>query len=570
MSAQDGMARCIRGLWLAILPLAVACTAAQPTLPGGRNELVETDRSPQKAIVIALSYEPATLEPSFGSGSGNRDMSALFSGFLAYLTPDQQPMPYLAEELPSLEKGTWKVLPDGTAETTYRLKKQARWHDGQPVTAHDYAFAHQMHLDPAMPTTKIDVDRRMAAVRPIDDQVLFIQWKEPYLWAGMVHGPNFPALPKHLLEEQYLADKAAFANGLHWSREFVGNGPYRLDRWEQGVEMTLRAHDGFALGKPPIDQIVLKFIPDANAIVANLLSGTVDAAFHSSISFAQNSALEQARWQGTTEYWPGSAHYLEFQTRDWGNLQRAVLDVRVRRALLHAIDRHAIVDGLYAGKASVLHFWLSDDDAAYRAADRAVLKYEHDVGRARALLSEAGWIRSSDGQFRDPSGEALHVPLISQNEDIDQQQATIVADNWKTLGVSPEVRVMSPGQQRDNEYRTKIPAVAYNNRPMGYDTMVWLNPQVPMPENRWRGNNYSGYFNPVLEELWPKVLATIDNSAREALIVEALSAMTADAIINPLHYRPRAMAYRAGLVGPQQPWVGEAALIWNFWEWHWR
>jgi len=564
------MAHSIRHLWLAILPFVLACAAAPPATPGGQTAGSERAAVTQKPIMIGLAYEPATLEPSFGAGSGNRDMSALLSGFLAYLTPDQQPMPYLAEELPSLEKGTWKLLPDGTAETTYRLRKQAMWHDGKPVTAHDYAFAHQMHLDPAMPTTKIDVDRRIAAVRPIDDHVLLIEWKEPYLWAGMVHGPNFPALPKHLLEERYLADKVAFADGLHWSREFVGNGPYRLERWDQGVEMTLRAHEGFALGKPPVDQIVLRFIPDANALVANLLSGAIDAAFHSSITFPQNRALEQAGWQGTTEYWPGSAHYLEFQTRDWGNLQRAVLDVRVRRALLHAIDRHAIVDGLYAGKASVLHFWLSDDDAAYRAVDRAVPKYEYDLGRARALLGEAGWIRGSEGQFRDTRGETLDVPLVSQNEDIDQQQATIVADNWKTLGVNPEVRVMSVGQQRDNEFRTKVAAVAYNNRPMGYDTMVWLNTQVTTPENRWRGNNYSGYFNPVLEELWPKVLATVDARARETLIVEALGAMTTDAIINPLHYRPRAMAYRMGLVGPQQPWVGEAALIWNSWEWQWK
>ncbi len=334
--------------------------------------------------------------------------------------------------------------------------------------------------------------------------------------------------------------------------------------------MVLRAHEGFALGKPPVDQIVMRVIPDANALVANLLGGAIDAAFHSSISFTQNRALEQAGWQGTTEYWPGSAHYLEFQARDWGNLQRAVLDVRVRRALLHAIDRQTIVDGLNAGRTSVLHFWLSEDDAAYPVVDRAVSKYSYDVSRARELLEEAGWSRTADGQFRDVRGQTLDLPLVSQNEDIDQQQAQIVVDNWKTVGVNAAVRVMTVGEQRDNEFRTKVAAVAYNNRPMGYDTMVWLNTQITTPENRWRGNNYAGYFNPVLEEQWPKVLATVDNRAREALIVEALGAMTADAVVDPLHYRPRAMAYRHGLVGPQQPWIGEAALIWNSWQWQWR
>src|SRR5688572_22820211 len=196
----------IRYLSLAALLLVAACAPTAPASQGGQAIGADRPAMPQKPIVIGFSYEPANLEPSFGQGSGNRDIAALFSGFLAYLTPDQQPMPYLAEELPSLEKGTWKILPDGTAETTYRLRRNATWHDGHPVTTHDYVFALQMHLDPEMPTTKIDVDRRMAGVRPIDDHTMVIDWKEPYLWAGMVHGPNFPALPKHLLEEQYLAD----------------------------------------------------------------------------------------------------------------------------------------------------------------------------------------------------------------------------------------------------------------------------------------------------------------------------------------------------------------------------
>jgi peptide/nickel transport system substrate-binding protein len=520
--------------------------------------------------LVAFSYEPAVLEPSMGSGSGNRDIAALLSGFLAYLTPDQQPVPYLAEELPSFEKGTWRVTPDGRAETTYRLKKNAAFHDGTPITAQDFVFAYQLHVDPALPMTKVDVDRRMAAVRALDEQTLFIEWKEPYLWAGTIYGPNFSPLPRHLLEEPYLADKAAFANGLHWSREYVSSGPFKLERWEQGVEMTLRAHEGFALGRPQLDTIVLRFIPDANAIVANLLSGTIDAAWHSSISYAHNRALEQAGWQGTTEYWPGSAHYLEFQTKDWGNLQKAVLDGRVRRALIHAVDRRAIVEDLYAGKADVYYYWLSDDDPSYAAVDRAVPKHAYDPARALSLLAEAGWTRGGDGQLRNAGGENLQIPLVSQNEDMDQQQANIVADNWKTLGFAPEVRVMTTGQQRDNEFRAKIAAVAYNNRPLGYDTMVWTSGQIPTAENRWRGNNYASYVNPALDELWPRVLSTYDAREREVVLIEALTVLATDAVINPLHSRPRAMAYRDGVTGPKLPWIGEAALTWNAWEFRWK
>jgi hypothetical protein len=105
---------------------------------------------------------------------------------------------------------------------------------------------------------------------------------------------------------------------------------------------------------------------------------------------------------------------------------------------------------------------------------------------------------------------------------------------------------------------------------MGYETMVWIRAQVPTAERRWRGNNYSGYSNSVLEEQWGKALSTPDPKEREPFLVEALTSMTADAVINPIHSRPRAMAFRHGLVGPKQSWVGEAALAWNSWEWHWK
>jgi peptide/nickel transport system substrate-binding protein len=561
--------RSVACLALAILPLAVACAGAVPANPNqtGRQEAAAP---PAKPVVIGFSEEPPNLEPSFGAGGRSREYAALLSGFLAYLSPEQQPVPFLAEELPSLEKGTWTVLPDGRAETTYRLNRRATWHDGKPVTAHDFVFAHQVHLDPAIPATRIEVDRRMAAVQAIDDYTLFIQWTEAYLWAGMVFSPYFAALPRHLLEELYLTDPAAFINGPHWNREFVGTGPYKVERWEQGVELVLRAHEGFVLGKPQVELLILKFVADGNTIVANLLSGSVDVAFYSGLGFTQARALEEASWPGAVEYWRGSADWIEFQTRDWGNLQRAVLDLRVRQALIHAIDRRSIIEGLYAGKAAIHHFWLAVDDPAFAAVDRVAHKYDYDPGRAAALLRDAGWTRGGDGQLRDAAGEVLSLPLVSEYTEIEQKQATVVADNWKALGIPPEVKVLTVGQQRDLEFRSKLAAVGARNRSLGYESMVWTSDQVTTAENRWRGNNNVGYVNPVVEELWPRVMVTPDPKQRESLLVEAIRAMTADAVINVTNLQPRAIAYRAGLAGPRHPWSGEGAFTWNAWEWYWK
>jgi peptide/nickel transport system substrate-binding protein len=296
----------------------------------------------------------------------------------------------------------------------------------------------------------------------------------------------------------------------------------------------------------------------------------VDLAYHANIGFHQNQALEQAGFDGATEYWRGTPRFLEFQMRDWGNHQKAVLDVRVRRALLHATDRHAIVDGLYAGKALVHHFWLAFEDPAFAAADRAVTKYEYDPARAEQLLREAGWVKGNDGIARNPAGDALDVPMLNGAAEMDNLEAAVAANYWKAVGVTSEIFPLSRVQQRDGEYRSKFRAVAFNRRQIGYDDMVWVTSQLTTPENRWTGANRNGYLNPTLEDLWRTAMVTIDPRQREPILVEALKIMTADAAVTPTHMQPEAVAYRAGLTGPRQPAAEQSGQMWNPWELRWR
>jgi peptide/nickel transport system substrate-binding protein len=568
------MARMTRVLGPALLLclIVVACGPGAPaSQPGtGAAPARSSAGTPQRPLLIGFATEPTQFDRAFGGGSGVNDWATLLSGFLAFTNPDTTPSPYLAAELPDLGKGTWKLLPDGRMETTYKLRPGATWHDGRPVTARDYIFSQRVRVDPLMPVTNNEVERRVSRATAVDDHTLFLEWKEPYIWAGGISIPNFSPLPVHLIEELYETDKQAFIDSPFWRTDYVGAGPYKLQSWQQGVEMTLQAHDGFALGKPKIDTLVVKFITDANTIVANLLSGTIDIAFHSSIGFPQNQSLEQAGWPGTLEYWRGNPRYLEFQQRDWGNLQRAVLDVRVRQALVHAFDRSSVIDGLYFGKTEPLHFWLPLEDLSWTAVDRAVTKYGYDPARAEALLRDAGWTKGGDGLVRGTSGEEMHLPILNESQDTDQLEAEILLNYWKAVGVTGEVNRVTRQQQADGEFRSKYPAVSYSRRTLEYETMGWTNAGVTRPENRWQGINRSGYVNPVLDDTWTKALGTVDPKQREPLLIEALKTMTADAVVVPTHLQPRAMARRSDLVGPRDNSGNGGALVWNIWDWRWQ
>jgi ABC-type transport system substrate-binding protein len=210
-------------------------------------------------------------------------------------------------------------------------------------------------------------------------------------------------------------------------------------------------------------------------------------------------------------------------------------------------------------------------DPSFPAVDRVVRKYEFDSARAAAQLQEAGWVRSSDGIARNAAGESLDIPMQNQPNDFDQQEALVVANNWKSVGITSDIHRLSSPETRDNELRSTYAGVSYGRRAFTLDDMIWTRAQVPRPDNRWTGQNRSGYVNPNLEDLWSRALGTIDRTEREGLLIQALQVMTADAVVSLTHQQPGVIAYNADAVGPEMPDDAVAVgPLWNISEWRWK
>jgi peptide/nickel transport system substrate-binding protein len=336
------------------------------------------------------------------------------------------------------------------------------------------------------------------------------------------------------------------------------------------VEIVFEAYEGFVLGKPGLDEIRVRFMGDANTIVANLLSGGLDMAFSGNIGFPQSQALEQSGWSGKVYYWGGNPRYLEYQGRDWGDTRQVVFDPRIRRASHHAIDRKSLVDAIYAGRAVEAYYWLPPIDPAYPAVDRAVPKYEFKPSRAEALLREAGWVKGADGRAQNAAGEPLSIPMQNLPGEAEQLESSVVVDSWKAIGITSDVHRLSPQEWRDNELRSKFPAVAYNRRNLSLENMVWFSGNLSRPENRWGGQNRSGYVNSRLDDLWGRVLASIERREREDYLIEGIRVMMDDAMVVLTHLPPDVMAHDANLIGPTSPAVVDTSRIWNVWEWRWK
>src|SRR5262245_53654951 len=141
------------------------------------------------------------------------------AGGLAHADWVNDRRPQLAETIPSVENGLWKLLPDGRMETTWPIRANARWHDGAPVTADDFVFTAMLAQDRDLPVFSGREYRLIESLEAADARTLVVKWKQTYIRADEV----FPSVrPKHILEAPYQMDKQAMLQHAYWSTAYVG------------------------------------------------------------------------------------------------------------------------------------------------------------------------------------------------------------------------------------------------------------------------------------------------------------------------------------------------------------
>ena len=192
-----------------------------------------------------------------------------------------------------------------------------------------------------------------------DPRTLVVQWKSTNPDAGSLTFEDLDPLPSHLLEapfNDYAAGRStgdAFLSGSFWTTAYIGAGPYRLERWDPGVQLLGTAFDGHALGRPKVDRLVVRIFTDENTTLAAILAGgQMDYACCRTLRFEHFVTLKrdwEAAGKGTAVAAPLNTAILFLQQRPEYVGDRGLLDIRVRRALAHAMDRQAINDGVFDG-----------------------------------------------------------------------------------------------------------------------------------------------------------------------------------------------------------------------------
>ena len=511
--------------------VALACTTllgcaapAQPSSPGG-GAPAATGSSGLKRITMAILVDPTSARDNRA-----RPFPALM---LAGLTLDDENggrRPMLAEAIPSTEQGTWRLFADGRMETTWRLREGTRWHDGAPLTSSDLLFTATVGADPQLPELYDSAFELVDGVEALDERTVVVTWKRPFIEADTLFSfarmrVTVP-LPRHILERPYLESKATLETLPYWTSELISSGPFRLREWVPSNYARLEAFADYAPGRPKIDHIEVRFITDANTLVANVLAGAVDLTAPRALSIEQAASAHEL-W-GAGKLLPSIEGWTMMYPQHHHPNPALIGEAQFRRALVHAVDRQQLADTLGLGYSSVAHSIFAPDQPQYRFVESSIVRYEYDARRTVQILEGMGLNRGADGTMRDRSGERLE-PLKIQTtvNDTSQKTAFATADYWQRVGLPAEVTVLSAaaGGRPDRWAYTGFDLVNQGHGPEGITNLLHSS-AAPLPERSYMApaaaRNRGSYVNAEYDSIMDRYLATIPLPERMQALAEII------------------------------------------------
>jgi peptide/nickel transport system substrate-binding protein len=531
-----------RNLLGLVVAAAVVANACGPSaVPGSPSAGAARPAAP-KRFTVAIVGDPIAVFPGIDQrqAQGIAELEDLVNAGLSQLDPDRVRYSQLTEELPTTENGLWKVFPDGTMETTFRIREGTMWHDGTPFTSDDLLFSLQVYTDKDLPYFPSVVYSYVDSAQAIDLRTVAVKWNRTYIEADSLFGNNGMPMPKHLLEKHYLENRAGLLELPLWSTEHVGSGPYRLQTFERSSHAILQAFDQYVLGRPNIDTIEMRFIRDQNTLAANILAGVVEATMGRGLSIEQAVTIRNQ--------WPeGRIADLVYQS--WVRVlpqfinpnPAVILEQPFRQALLHAIDRQAIVDTVQEGVGAVSEMTPSIGSPYYPSIAPYMVHYEYDARKAAQMLEQLGYTRGPDGMLIDRTGAKLSVEIrTTQDNQARVRALSVVATDWEKVGVGVQQSITPAQLQGDRQYRQERPGFEINRNGAQLNTVAAYHSRgILRAENNYRGVgplNYPRYGHPELDDLTDRFERAIPMAERLQLAGQIVHHLTSRVVMLGLYY----------------------------------
>jgi peptide/nickel transport system substrate-binding protein len=563
----------IAGLVLALAFAAIAI-GGPALVPQGPNTSAAPTLSPPDPYREGALGRPVSVSPLGARSQADRDLVALVFEGLVKLDAAGRPQPALAE--------SWSADPTG-GTWTFRLRPDARWQDGEPVTADDVVFTVDTLRDPDYHGPGAGSWLGISATA-LDVHTVRFDLDDPF--AGFLELTTQPIAAEHLLGD---TPPGAMANDP-FGEAPIGSGPYavvELDRDHAVLEPagtvvgpTLDEQGGS--GGPPADalatspptlrpsalqpglsRIEIRYFDTAASLTSAYRAGQIDAV----------SGLEPLEAAALADL-PGTR-----LVRDPSTTIAAVVlnlrpthtefrDPKVRLALLEAIDRSAIIESAFGGFATRADSLLPPTSWAFDATASPEVK--RSTGAATKALKAAGWTRGADGWHAPESKKATELQLLVPDKAKNPALYAVgsqVAASWTAIGLLVRLVEIDPAVLATDHLRTGDFSAAVVDIAVGHDPDLY--PLLASSQTRTGGANVSGLQDPLLDRLLETARQPAADDARKAAFVALQTRLTGGIYALPIAWPDSVVAVRERVVGPSIRAVADGSeRFWDVLTWH--
>ncbi len=529
---------------LAAMAMAISALATTPA------DARDTDE-----LVIGMTQFPSTFHPSIDAMMAKSYVLAMTRRPFTTYDPDWKLICMLCTELPSIENGLAvpEKTPDGKQgiAVTYTIQPEATWGDGVPVTTRDVQFTWEVGRHPRSGIENMELYRTIQKIDVRDDKTFTMHFdKLTFDYAGI---NDFLLLPAHIEETPFHADPENYRNRTAFDTDTTNDGlyfgPYVVAEVVPGSHIVLEPNPGWWGKTPEFKRIIVRVIENTAAMEANLLSGAIDmVAGELGLSLDQAIAFEKRHGrQFQVIYKPG----LIYEHVDMRLDNPILADIRVRKALVHAIDRESINRQLFDGKQPVALSFVNPLDWVHSTD---IPTYAYDPKAAIRLLNDAGWRKTLGGVRHDDAGNPLTLDIITtagnRSRELIEQA---LQSQWKSVGIDVRIRnqparVMFSESLSQRKFQG-LAMYAWISSPENVPRTTQHSAFVPGENNNFAGQNYPGYAIPEVDDLLERIEVELDREKRRGMWQRLQHLYAENLPVIPLYFRSDAFVLPLWLRG---------------------